>query len=166
VYGGRTGGGAPAQDTSFLNLDLTIPPASVTAFSPPPGADVRRDQQQQDLLDTGRRTAQVQLPATLVGLDRRTLDGAPDAVGVYGRGVTLLAVSVLPDRAATPLRRTLRAAPGAVVDDVGVRIAAGPLGLMLVDEGPRGGSWLLAGTVDLDALAAAAAQLPPTRGAR
>lgn len=164
VYGG---GGAPALDTSFLSLDLSTPAASVTAFTPPPGADVRRDQQQADLLDAGRRFDGVQLPDSLAGLDRRVLEGAPGAVGVYGRGVTLLAVSVLPGRAASGLRDTLRVAPGAVVDDLGVRIAAGPLGLMLLDDG-RHGSWLLTGTVDLDALAAAAAQLPlpPRRGDR
>ncbi|SDX94426.1 sigma E regulatory protein, MucB/RseB [Modestobacter sp. DSM 44400] len=167
VSGGQTGGGEPAVDTSFLSLDLVTPAASVTAFTPPPGADVRRDQQQADLLDTGRQYAAVQLPATLAGLPGRAVDGTPGAVGVYGRGVTLLAVSVLPGRAASPLRDTLVVAPGAVVDDLGVRIAAGPLGLMLVDNGNRG-TWLLAGTVDLDALATAAAELPapPRRGDR
>ncbi|MCW2535671.1 MAG: Sigma regulatory protein MucB/RseB [Modestobacter sp.] len=166
ISGGETGGSEPAVDTSFLSLDLTTPAASVTAFTPPPGADVRRDEQQADLLATGRRADAVRLPDSLAGLDGRTLDGTPGAVGVYGRGVTLLAVSVLPGRAASALRDTLLVAPGAVVDDVGVRIAAGPLGLMLVDGGERRGSWLLAGTVDLDALAAAAAQLPPRRGDR
>jgi MucB/RseB N-terminal domain len=165
VYGGQTGGGEPAVDTGFLDLDLTTPDAAVTAFTPPPGAHVRRDEQQQDLLDTGRRGAAVALPATLAGLDRRWLAGAPAAVGVYGRGVTLLAVSPLPGNAASALRTTLTGAPGSVVDGLGVRIAAGPLGLMLVD-GAGGGSWLLSGTVSLDALAAAAAQLPPRRGNR
>jgi hypothetical protein len=162
---GRQPGGRPALDTSFLQLELTTPAASVTAFTAPPGADVRRDQEQQDLLDTGRRAAGVVLPGALAGLSRHTLAGAPGAIGVYGRGVTLLAVAPLPRRAASGLRSTLTAAPGAVVDDRGVRIAVGPLGLMLVDGG-RGGSWLLSGTVSLDALAAAAAQLPPRRGDR
>jgi outer membrane lipoprotein-sorting protein len=165
VSGGQTGGGEPALDTSFLQLDLATPAASVTAFTAPPGAEVRHDQQQEDLLDTGRRAAGVALPDALAGLDRRALAGAPAAIGVYGRGVTLLAVAPLPGRAAAGLRATLTAAPGAVVDDLGVRIAAGPLGLMLVDGG-RGGSWLMAGSVSLDALAAAAADLPPRRGDR
>jgi hypothetical protein len=165
VFGGQTGGGEPALDTSFLQLDLATPAASVTAFAPPPGAEVRRDQQQEGLLDTGRRAAGVALPGALAGLDRRALAGAPAAIGVYGRGVTLLAVAPLPRRATAGLRATLTAAPGAVVDDLGVRIAAGPLGLMLVDGG-RGGSWLMAGSVSLDALAAAAADLPPRRGDR
>jgi hypothetical protein len=93
----------------------------------------------------------------VTGLDRRTFDGAPGSVGLYGRGITLLAVSPLPGRVAEPLRNTLARAPGAVVDELGVRIAAGPLGLMLV-RGPDG-PLLLAGTVSLDALAAAATEL-------
>jgi hypothetical protein len=103
------------------------------------------------------REDRLALPAALAGLDRRSIDGAPRSVGVYGRGITLLAVSPLPGRVAGPLLDALVVAPGAVVDDLGVRIAAGPLGLMLVD-GPDG-PVLLAGTVDLDALATAATEL-------
>ena len=75
---------------------------------------------------------------------------------------------MLPGRVGAALRDTLTAAPGAIADDLGVRISAGPLGLMLVDGGERRGDWLLAGTVDADALAAAAAELPapPGRGDR
>ncbi|MCW2696857.1 MAG: Sigma regulatory protein MucB/RseB, partial [Modestobacter sp.] len=71
-------------------------------------------------------------------------------------------------RAGAALGDTLAVAPGAVVDDLGIRAAAGPLGLMLVDGGDRRPDWLLAGTVDLDALALAAAALPapPTEGGR
>ena len=158
---GDPGAGAPAVDTSFLSLDLAAPTAAVTAFAPPPGAEVRRDEQQADLLDAGRRFGPVALPATLAGLPGRQLDGAPAAVGVYGRGVTLLAVTVLPGRVGAALRDTLTADPDAVADDLGVRVSAGPLGLMLVDSPGRRSGWLLAGTVDADALATAAAELPP-----
>jgi hypothetical protein len=159
---------APALDTAFLAFDPTTPAATVTAFAPPPGAEVRLDEQQAGLLDAGRRYEAVALPASLAGLPGRAVGGTPGAVGVYGRGVTLLAVSVLPGRAGAALRDTLVVAPGAVVDDLGVRVAAGPLGLMLVDGGERRGDWLLAGTVDPDALAVAAAELPapPRRGDR
>ncbi|OMQ13888.1 transcriptional regulator, partial [Modestobacter sp. VKM Ac-2676] len=75
----------------------------------------------------------------------------------YGRGVTVLVVVPLPDRAAGGLRGALRGAPDAVVDELGVRLAAGPLGLMLVDG--QSGPLLLTGTVDTDALALAAAEL-------
>jgi outer membrane lipoprotein-sorting protein len=149
-----------ALDTAFLDLELTTPAADVTAFDVPPGAEVREGQDAR-LLQAARRAGEdgdrIRLPATLAGLDRRGIEGAPRAVGVYGRGITLLAVSPLPRRAAEPLREALVSAPEAVVDDLGVRISAGPLGLMLV-RGPEG-PVLVTGTVGLDALAAAATEL-------
>ena len=152
-------GGEPAVDTSFLELDLTTPPAEVVDFAVPPAAEVRQGQDPQLLqaATRGTRDSTLALPAALAGLDRRTIEGAPGTVGVYGRGVTLLTVSALPGRASNGLRSALAGAPGAVVDDLGVRIAAGPLGLMLAD-GPDG-AVLLTGTVTLDALAAAATEL-------
>ncbi len=153
------GAAGPALDTGFLSLELGTPAASVTAFAVPPGADVREGQDAQLLQAASRagREGRSRLPAALAGLDRRSIDGAPRSVGVYGRGITLLAVSPLPGQVAGPLLDALVVAPGAVVDDLGVRIASGPLGLMLVD-GPDG-PVLLAGTVSLDALAAAATEL-------
>jgi hypothetical protein len=153
------GASAPALDTRFLDLDLTPPPAAVVGFTPPPGARVREGRDAGGLLaEAGRRLAQAPLPDTLTGLPRRELPGAPAAVGVYGSGVTLLAVAPAPYRLASALRATLAAAPDAVADERGTRIAAGPLGLMLV-EPPGGGAYLLTGTVTLDALADAAAAL-------
>jgi outer membrane lipoprotein-sorting protein len=162
VYGEDAAGpGAqPALDTGFLDFDRTTPAADVTAFDVPPGADVREGEDAQLLqaaARAGRDGDRIALPGALAGLDRRTIDGAPRAVGVYGRGITLLAVSALPRRVAEPLRDALVTAPDAVVDELGVRIAAGPLGLMLV-RGPDG-PVLLAGTVSLDALATAATEL-------
>jgi hypothetical protein len=150
------------MDTSFLDLELATPPAQVTAFTVPAGAEQREGQAEQLLqaADRGRRSPQP--PASLAGLDRRAVEGAPRSVGVYGRGVTLLAVGVLPDRAAAGLRAELSRAPGAVVDPLGIRIAAGPLGLMIVD-GPDG-AVLLTGTVTLDALATAATELTGRAG--
>jgi outer membrane lipoprotein-sorting protein len=162
VYGedAAGAGGRPALDTAFLDLELTPPAADVTAFDVPPGAEVREGQDAR-LLQAARRAGEdgdrIRLPAALAGLPRRGIDGAPRAVGVYGRSITLLAVSPLPGRVAGPLRDALVSAPEAVVDDLGVRISAGPLGLMLV-RGPAG-PVLLTGTVGLDALAAAAAEL-------
>ena len=150
----------PALDTAFLDLELTTPPAEVIAFDVPPGADVRQGQAAQLLQAAARAGADdgpIPLPAELTGLPRRIIDGAPQTVGVYGRGVTLLAVSPIPRRVAGGLRDAIAAAPEAVVDSLGLRISAGPLGLMLV-RGPDG-PVLLAGTVSLDALAGAAAEL-------
>ena len=150
----------PALDTGFLDFALSTPTAEVTAFDVPAGADVREGQDA-SLLQAARRAGRdgdrVELTPELAGLTRRTLEGAPRGVGVYGRGITLLAVSSLPGRVAGPLLDALTSAPDAVVDDLGVRISAGPLGLMLVrtPDGPV----LLAGTVTLDALATAATEL-------
>ena len=163
VFGGDSA--EAALDSSFLELELTTPPAEVTAFAVPAEAEVREGQDAQLLQATDRvsREERVRLPAGLAGLERRTIEGAPRAVGVYGRGVTLLAVSPLPGRAVTGLRQALRSAPEAVVDDLGVRVSAGPLALMVSDS-PGGGHHLLTGTVTPEALATAAGELPMTEG--
>ena len=153
---------AAALDTRFLDLDLVAPPAATTAFTPPLGADVGSDRTSR-LLDGDRLDDRARLPDAVAGLPRRELTGVPGAVGVYGRGVTLLAVVPLPDRFAHSLRDQLRASPGAVVDDLGVRVSAGPLGLMVTDS-PDGGHDLLTGTVTPEALATAAAELRTTEG--
>jgi hypothetical protein len=153
------GAAAPALDTRFLDVDLAAPPAAVVGFTPPPGARVREGSDVGGLLaQAGTRLPATVLPASLAGLPRRELAGAPDAVGAYGSGVTLLAVAPVPHRLAAALRATLATAPGAVVDERGTRIAAGPLALTLV-EPPGRGAHLLVGTVTLDALADAAAAL-------
>jgi outer membrane lipoprotein-sorting protein len=153
----------PALDTRFLDLDLAVPAAAVTAFVPPAGATLRTAQEAEIVLEAGRRLAPVPLPDSLAGLPRRTLEGAPPGIGLYGRGVTLLAVAPVPPRLADGLRRTLTQSPDAVTDEAGTRIAAGPVGLMLLD--PVGaGPYVLTGTVTLDALVEAAAQLPELGG--
>ncbi|MGK5171356.1 transcriptional regulator [Geodermatophilus sp. CPCC 205761] len=154
------GAARAALDTRFLDLDLAVPPAAVVAFTPPPEASVGTAPDTDDLLaEAGRRAMRVPLPGELAGLPRRPLEGVPPAVGVYGRGVTLLAVAPVSPRLAGGLRRALRGSPDAVVDELGARLSAGPLGLMVVDR-PRGGAYVLTGTVTLDALAEAAAALP------
>lgn len=153
----------PAIDTHFLDLDLHPPTAGVVDFTPPVGAHVSNSDDEDLIREAGRRVSRVDLPDTLAGLSRRSIEGAPDAVGIYGRGVTLLAVIPLSDRLAGSLRQVAEASPGAIRDDLGLRLAAGPVGLMLVD-GPFGRSYLLTGTVTLDALATAARQLPQLGG--
>ena len=88
----------------------------------------------------------------------------PPGIALYGRGVTLLAVAPVPERLANGLRRALGSSPDAVVDELGTRVTAGPVALMVV-EPPGRGPYVLTGTVTLDALAAAAAQLPDLVGA-
>jgi hypothetical protein len=145
----------PSLDTRFLDLDPTRPPAAVTAWDPPAGVTARTGGDV--LLLASAFLRQVRLPGELAGLPRRDTPtrGGP---GLYGRGVTLLAATPVPRSLAGPLGGLLDRTTGVVADDLGRRAAVGPLGLMLV-EPPRGPRYLLAGTVTLDALAAAAAQL-------
>jgi outer membrane lipoprotein-sorting protein len=163
VYGKGTR--LPALDTRFLDLDLAVPAADVTRFRPPPAAAVRQGQDATVVLEAGRRIRPVALPPELAGLTRRQLAGVPAGIGLYGRGVTLLAVAPVPPRLANGLRQALDSSPGAVVDSLGTRVSAGPVALMLVQP-PGQGPYLLTGTVTLDALAAAAAQLPDLEGSR
>jgi len=155
----RKGATTVALDTRFLNLDLGMPDAAVTAFTPPPGAAIREGREAEVVLEAGRRIRPVQLPATLVGLPRRALDGVPPGIGLYGRGVTLLTVAPVPERLAFGLRNAVSAGPDAVTDELGTRVAAGPVALMIVDP-PGRGPYVLTGTVTLAAIAQAARQLP------
>ena len=83
----------------------------------------------------------------------------PPGIGLYGRGVTLLAVAPVPGRLAQGLRDALDQSPDAVRDDAGARLAIGPVAIMLVEPGQ--GTYVLTGTVTPDALATAAGQLQP-----
>jgi len=156
----------PALDTRFLDLDTATPAAATTAFVPPADASISSDRDLTDV-DLGRGD-RAELPDVLAGLSRRSFDGVPAQIGVYGSGITVLSVTPLPGRSSQGLRAQLEATPGAVVDDLGVRITSGPLALMVAGTSQRqggGGVYLLAGTVTLDALGAAATDLQ-TAGAR
>jgi hypothetical protein len=149
----------PALDTRFIDLRVARPAASVTAFEPPAGATVRRGTTSDLLREATRRLRPLPLPDTLIGLPRRRLEGAPPGIALYGSGVTLLAVAPVPERLAEGLRTALAQAPGAVVSYGNIRVAAGPLSLMLVSP-PYTGAYLFAGTVSSKALAGAPAELP------
>jgi hypothetical protein len=153
----------PALDTRFLDLDPSVPDPTTTAFLPPPGARVRGGPVTDVALEAGRRIRPVPLPAELAGLPRRELCGVPPGIGLFGRGVTLLAVAPLPPRLASGLRSALVQSPDAVVDEAGVRVAAGPVALMLVNPAGQG-PYVLTGTVTPGALVEAAAQLPELGG--
>jgi outer membrane lipoprotein-sorting protein len=159
------GGGTPAVDTRFLDLALAAPAREVVAFRPPPGARVRQAQEADIVREAAHRLRRAALPESLAGLPRRRGDGVPTGIGLYGRGVTLLAVAPVPGRLADALQSTLAASPDAVADAAGLRVAAGPVGLMVVRH-PGSGPYLLTGTVTLDALAVAAGELPDLGGER
>ena len=148
----------PALDTRFLDVDFTEPGAAVTRFLPPRGARVSLDQNRGVLDRAGRALSGVPLPDRLAGLPRRTIEGAPEEVGLYGRGVTLLAVVPVPEGLAVDLVRELGSAPDAVDDELGLRVTAGPVGVAVLNP-PGDLAFVVTGTVTIDALAVAAADL-------
>ena len=154
----------PVIDTRYLDLDLETPSAATTAFTPPTGAQLRTNPQRDLLQSATRRASRISLPATLAGLPRRTVDGAPANVGLYGRGITLLVVVPVSFGVARDIESTAGQDPTAVRDQLGLRLSSGPLGILLADP-PDATAYLLTGTVTLDALAAAARALPGLNGA-
>ena len=90
----------------------------------------------------------------------------PPGIGLYGSGVTLLAVAPVPPRLANGLRNAAGAAartPSSTSSAPGWPPARSAL--MLV-EPPGRGPYVLTGTVTLDALAAAAAPAARTWSGR
>ena len=154
--------GQVALDSRFLDVELVRPPAEVTRFRPPPGARIEADRRF-DVLEAAEGIGGAGLPLQLSGLDRRPLEGTPQAIGVYGRGVTLLTIAPVPGRFASGLRSALLSSPGAIADELGIRLAVGPIGLMLVDA-PGDRAYVLTGTVTADALAEAARGVPALGG--
>jgi hypothetical protein len=151
------GAGNPALDTRFVDLDVSPPNPGVTTFTPPLGASREVGDTLGVLQNAARELPPVPLPDTLAGLPRRTLDGAPPAIGIYGRGITVLAVVPLPRGVSGDLRNAAAQDPNAVTDELGTRLRAGPLGILLV-AGTRPQS-VIVGTVTVDALAQAAREL-------
>jgi hypothetical protein len=147
-----------ALDTRFLDLDLAEPDAALVRFQPPPGASVSVGEEDGVLERARQALDEVSLPRELAGLPRRQVAGAPEAVGLYGSGVTLLAVVPVSAGVAADVASSLRAVPGSIDQPRGVRAAEGPLGLMVLDP-PAEGAFLVTGTVTLDALGDAAADL-------
>jgi outer membrane lipoprotein-sorting protein len=156
LYG--KGSDLPALDTRFLDLELAAPDPALIRFDPPPGAHVSV-RTEDGVLEWARRALDaVPLPNELAGLPRRHEDGAPEAVGLYGSGVTLLAVVPVPRHVGADVAASLRTVPDAVDEPRGVRATAGPLGLMVLQP-PGEDAYLVTGTVTLDALGEAAAGL-------
>ena len=80
------------------------------------------------------------------------------SVGTYGTGLTVLVAVPLPGRISRPLREQLEATPGVTVAVAGIKLAVGPLSLLLTQPIDRR-SWLLTGTVSAATLDRAAAEL-------
>lgn len=165
VYG--TGGGRPVLETAFLDLSTDTPPAAATRFVPPDPFTVRGEINT-DLAAQINVFSPVIPPATLAGLPSRAAATGFDSIGTYGSGLTLLVAVPLPGRVSRPLRDQLATTPGATDTAAGVRLAVGPLSLLLTDSRDRR-SWLLTGTVTATTLDRAAAELaanPPAERQR
>ncbi|MEO5708956.1 MAG: hypothetical protein ABIQ59_03950 [Nocardioidaceae bacterium] len=152
----------PSLTTRFLDLHVGAPDASALAFSPPNDSRVRTDGVV-DLADAANRFAARIPPQTLAGLPARGTRVGGGAVGVYGRGPTVLFAVPLWHRSADRVREGLLTAPGSLELDQGILVAAPPMRLLLANAEPNDNSWLLAGTVTRKALLRAADQLVAER---
>lgn len=155
VYGAGTA--RPVLETAFLDLDTATPAAATTRFVPPDPAAVRGGTNP-DLAASINVFSPVIPPATLAGLPSRAVADGFGSIGTYGSGLTLLVAVPLPGRISRPLREQLAATPGATETATGVRLAVGPLSLLLTQPAGRR-SWLLTGTVTAATLDRAAADL-------
>jgi hypothetical protein len=124
------GSGTAVMSTSFLQLNTSPPRSSEIDFTPPLSARVE-DSNGLDLLGFIDLLGNAQPPATLAGLTRNAANPGIGAVGVYGRGVTLLVAIPLPARIAYPLQEQLEKAAGSVRTAGGVAIGVGVLNLLL-----------------------------------
>lgn len=164
------GAGAPARpvvETAYLDFSADLPPVGTTWFSPPYPGRVRSELNP-DLAAAINVFSPVVPPLELAGLPVRTRVEGLGSVGTYGTGLTVLVAVPLPGRVSRPLREQLSGTPGITVTPLGLRLAVGPLSLLLTDPPGRRG-WLLTGTVSADTLDRAAAEIaanPPVEEPR
>lgn len=156
VYG--AGASVPAVRSRFLEFTPGAPDPSATGFVTPPGVDLAFTEVI-DVAEAANQFAPAATPDELAGLTRRSGLTSIGSLGQYGRGVTLLTAAPVWDRLSRPLRDQLEGTPGAVVDENGVYLSAGPIGVLLTPGSRERSSWLIAGTVDAATLAAAAAEV-------
>lgn len=149
------GSSAPALTSEVRDYDPGTPPASVVALEPTADTDVERVDVL-DIADAASQYAPLRPPAEVAGLDLQP--SSRGAVGVYGRGLTQLVAIPLRDNEADPLREQVAVTPDAVATDDTIGALAGPLGVLVGGRAGDGG-WLVAGTLDLDALRTAEADL-------
>ena len=146
------GRATPAFTSAFEEFSAATPPAERTSFVPPRGADFDFDEVL-DIADAANQYAPLVPPDTAAGLAKTS--ASDGAVGVYGRGLTQVIAIPLRDREADALRDQLDVTPGVEHLEENTVVTVGPLGVILTGDQGDGG-WLLAGTLDREALVAAA----------
>ncbi len=146
----------PVLTTSVTDLNLTMPAPSTTQFRAPGGIRLAYEESV-DVAAAANALYPFDLPVRLGGLDVRG-GAAPGPVGIYGRGPTTIIALPLRGQVAQPLRDRLN--DGAAEQTaVGTLAPAGPINVLLTPPRPRGGGFLLAGTVTRETLEQAAEQL-------
>lgn len=150
----------PALSAHYERLDLEAPPEGALDFEAPPGVEIDFGELP-DIAARSDRFAPYVAPETLAGLALRA--DRPDlpsgAVGVYGRGPTVLLFLPLRSSATSQLREQLSTGSGARSSSAGTAVDLGPVSVLLTPERPGGGGFLLAGTVTPQTLEDAAAEL-------
>lgn len=156
VYG--DGATQPSVTTRFLAVTLSAPSVDQTDLTLGPGSEVHYENVI-DIADAANQFAPFRSKLTLAGLETRP--GADDlgAVGVYGRGATLLVAIPLWRPAAEPLREQLAVTPGALVGPKATSLGIGLLNLQLTTPAYEGTSFLVVGSVTPQTLNRAARQL-------
>jgi hypothetical protein len=157
---------APVLTAVLLDLDLQTPPASRTAFAPPPGSSVVVGQAP-DLAAVADRFAPYELPGRLAGLPRRSRSALSTGggVGTYGDGFSALAVVPLPPAAGRRLIERIDPARDGRTAELSTPLVNGLVALARDER-----AYLLVGTVPQDLLLRALVQLraepPPLREGR
>ncbi len=147
----------PVVSTALVSLDLTTPASATTAFSPTMDSRIAFEESV-DVAAAANALTDVDLPASLAGLDSRNGE-EPGGVGVYGRGPTTLIVLPLRRQVSGPLRQQLRSSASASDTAAGTLAPVGPISVLLTPRRYDGPTLLLAGTVSSSTLERAAAEL-------
>lgn len=134
----------PVLATQLTDLDLGVPPASVTQFHAPQGVKVSF-RGAIDAAAGANAFAPFVPPSSVAGLARRGEPSDLGAVGVYGRGPTAIIAIPLRGNIAAALRTQLRKSGSSTDTAEGTGLSVGPLSVLV----PPGhyGAVLLAGTV-------------------
>ncbi|HEU5266349.1 MAG TPA: hypothetical protein VFU35_06595 [Jatrophihabitans sp.] len=156
--------GSTVVSTTMLDLSLQRPSARTTGFEPPSGSRFPGSGFG-DVVSAINEFGSGRPPDTLGGLARID-DPRLGAVGDYGGGVTQLVAIPLNPRLAGNVVAQVSGAPGAVEDERGIALTAGPVSLQLSPPTGFGARWLLVGTVTAATLRAAVPSLPPAQGLR
>lgn len=152
----------PTLSTYYERLDLDDPPEDALDFEPPASANVTIEELP-DLAAESNQFAPYVAPPQLAGL--RLRPDRPDlptgAVGVYGRGPTVLLFLPLRGKAARPLREQLSTMSGAASEEdaAGTAVDLGPISALVTPARYRGSGFLLMGTVTPQTLQDAATEL-------